>query len=155
MSPVLAVSLVFALVLIISLYTFYSNHHRVSRLILRHFGLSGLAGPLVWLFNFFIGWGAVRTEDALLRGFAVLFIVGLGAGLATALALFFEQWWLMLLNFLTNSAATSAPEPAPAPKIRLKKRKTPLPAPNEANHLVWCADCLHWSPATTVHQHSF
>jgi|GEM_PF-1749731 len=157
MSPLLAVTLVFGLVLIISLCTFYADRQKVSGLALRHFGLSGLAGPWVWLFNLFIGWGAVRTDDALLRGFAVLFMVGIGAGLATALALFFEQWWAALLNFLTNSVASPVTETAQptAPKIRLKKRKTRLPAPNEANHLVWCADCRHWSPATAVHEHSF
>ncbi|NWJ97365.1 MAG: hypothetical protein HXX20_16400 [Chloroflexi bacterium] len=154
MTPIVALILVVLLVGSLAFYRrFRLTGWQIGKQFAVHLGQSGLAGLLVWLLNVLTGWGPVHTLDSLLAGLGVLVSAGLGLGLVSGLALYFEEGWTLLWHKLPNRGLRSR-------RRRFKARPTvpfrtvALPLPDKSNRLDWCPECLRWHSAEVNHKHS-
>lgn len=160
MHPTIALVLVTLLVSSITLYRWWrpAAGHLFWQLLL-HLGHSFLCGLLIWTLSILMGWGPVHEIDSMLAGLGVLTTVGLGLGILSALALYFEEWRGLLGLFLPGQNRR------PARHLRRKTRNfsvstdsymkesqlaaLPLPA-----RLDWCPECNRWHSAQANHEHS-
>lgn len=150
LQPTIALVLVALLVGLLTIYRWWHGS-KAGTAWAAHLGQAVLCGGLVWLLNLSLGWGRVHELDAILSGLGVLLCAGLGLGLLSALALYFENCRALLGLLLPDSHSkirSNQTPPAPAPKFAA------LPLPNKATRLDWCPECNRWHSAQTNHKHN-